>query len=488
MDANEAPMPVDAASEEIVETDIPARLDRLPWGRFHTMVVIGLGVTWMLDGLEVTLVGAIGGALKQDKMLALTDTQVGLGGSAYLVGAVLGALLFGYLTDLYGRQKLFFVTLGVYLAATALTSLSWSFWSFAFFRFFVGAGIGGEYAAVNSAIQELIPARVRGHTDLVINGSFWIGAALGALGSLVLLDAALAPPAYGWRSAFLIGAILGLPVFFLRFFIPESPRWLAMHGREGEAEKVMEDIERHFPEGREDRHRLKKMRMRRRSHTPQSEIFATLFKTYPLRAFVGLSLVTAQAFLYNAVFFTYALTLDDFYRVAPRDASWHLLALAISNFLGPLALGKLFDTLGRKVMIGSTYAISGLLMLVVGLLFALNMLTAAQQTAGWMLTFFFASAAAGSAYLTVSEIFPFEIRAMAIALFYAFGTAIGGVSGPVLFGALIGSGQRWDIFYGYALGAILMIGAGVIEWFFGISAEGKPLESVAPPLSLAKES
>ena len=297
----------------------------------------------------------------------------------------------------------------------------------------------------------------------------------------------LVPAAYGWRAAFLIGALLGLPVFFLRFFIPESPRWLAMHGREGEAEKVMEDIERHFPQGRQDRRTLKTIRMRRRSHTPLSEIFATLFKTYPLRTFVGLSLVAAQAFLYNAVFFTYALALDDFYGVAPRNASWHLLALAVSNFLGPLALGKLFDTLGRKLMIGSTYAISGLLMLGVGLLFALDLLTAAQQTAGWMLTFFFASAAAGSAYLTVSEIFPFEMRALAIALFYAFGTAIGGVSGPLLFGALIGGGQRWDLFGGYALGAVLMIGAGAVEWFFGISAEGKPLESVAPPLSLAAE-
>ena len=260
-----------------------------------------------------------------------------------------------------------------------------------------------------------------------------------------------------------------------------------MHGREAEAEKVMEDIERHFPEGREDRHTLKKIRLQRRSHTPLGEIFHTLFHVYPLRTFVGLSLVAAQAFLYNAVFFTYALTLDDFYGVTPRDSSWHLLALAVSNFLGPLALGKLFDTLGRKLMIGSTYAISGLLMLAVGALFALDLLTARQQTAGWMLTFFFASAAAGSAYLTVSEIFPFEMRALAIALFYAFGTALGGFSGPLLFGALIGGGQRWEVFCGYALGGALMIGAGAVEWFFGIAAEGKALESVAPPLTLVND-
>ena len=468
---------------EIVETDIPARLDRLPWGRFHTMVVIGLGVTWILDGLEVTLVGAIGGALKQDPMLALTDFQVGLTASAYLGGAVMGALFFGWATDIFGRQKLFFVTLGVYLVGTALTALSWNFTSFALFRLLVGAGIGGEYAAVNSAIQELIPARVRGQTDLAINGSFWVGAGFGALGTLILLDPAYIAPAYGWRAAFLIGAVLGLPIFFLRFFIPESPRWLAMHGREEEAEAVMERIEAHFPQGRRDRGGLKKLRLRRRSHTPLSEVFTTLFRVYPLRSFVGLSLVAAQAFLYNAVFFTYALTLGDFYGVSPRDSSWHLLALAMGNFIGPLALGRLFDTVGRKTMIAATYAISGLLILCVGALFALDLLTAAQQTAGWILTFFFASAAAGSAYLTVSEIFPMEMRALAIALFYAFGTLLGGLSGPLLFGALVGSGERGAVFGGYALSAILMIAAAVVEWKFGVAAERQPLEAVAPPLT-----
>jgi MFS family permease len=396
-------------------------------------------------------------------------------------------LLFGWLTDLYGRQKLFFVTLGVYLLGTAATALSWNFESFALFRLLVGAGIGGEYAAVNSAIQELIPARVRGHTDIVINGSFWIGAAIGALGTLVLLDPALVPAAYGWRAAFVIGAVLGLPIFFLRVFIPESPRWLAMHGRESEAESVMEKIEAHFPEGRNTRAGLKKMRLRRRSHTPLSEVFKTLFRVYPLRTFVGLSLVAAQAFVYNAVFFTYSLALGDFYGVTPRDSSWHLLALAVGNFLGPLALGRLFDTVGRKKMIAGTYVTAGALIFGVGALFALDLLTAAQQTGGWMLAFFFASAAAGSAYLTVSEIFPLEMRALAIALFYAFGTAIGGVSGPLLFGALIGGGQRWPVFGGYAFAAALMIAAGVIEGLFGIAAEGKSLEEVARPMTSADE-
>ncbi len=473
------------APEPIVETDIPARLDRLPWGPFHTMVVIGLGVTWILDGLEVTLAGAVGSALKQDHLLSFTDLEVGLLGSAYIAGAVLGALLFGWLTDRFGRKKLFFVTLGVYLAGTALTAFSWNFWSFAFFRFCVGAGIGGEYAAVNSAIQELIPARLRGHTDLVINGSFWIGAAIGAMATLVLLDPALVAPAHGWRSAFIIGALLGLPIFFMRFFIPESPRWLASHGREGEAEGVMEKIERHFPLPRAEREKLKKIRLRQRARTPFREIFATLFLASPRRTFVGVSLVASQAFLYNAIFFTYALALGDFYGVKPRDVSWHLLALAIGNFLGPLLLGRLFDTIGRKPMIAGTYAISGVLMLAVGLLFDRGVLTAGEQTACWMLTFFFASAAASSAYLTVGEIFPLEMRAMAIALFYAFGTALGGFSGPLVFGALIGDGRRIDIFYGYALGAALMIGAAAVEWRFGVAAERKPLEAVAHPLTEA---
>jgi MFS family permease len=469
----------------IIETDIPARLDRLPWGRFHTTIVLGLGVTWILDGLEVTLVGAIGGALKQDRLLALSDFEVGLAGSAYLAGAVMGALLFGWLTDIYGRKKLFFVTLGVYLCATAMSGLAWNFASFAFFRALVGAGIGGEYAAINSAIQEFMPARLRGQVDLIVNGSFWIGASIGALGALFLLDPAFVSPSHGWRAAFLIGAVLGLPIFLLRFAIPESPRWLVLHKRSREAEEVMEKIERVAAEPGQKTGDLPMLRLTGHAHTPLREMIATLIKVYPTRTFVGVTLIAAQAFLYNAVFFTYALTLANFYKESPKGASLHLLALAASNFLGPLALGRLFDTIGRKPMISATYAIAGVLSLGVGLMFVFGRLTAEQQTAGWMLTFFFASPAASSAYLTVGEIFPLEMRAMAIAIFYAFGTALGGFLGPALFGWLNSSGERLPLLLGYALGAALMIGAGAVEWFLGVAAEGKPLETIASPLSRA---
>jgi MFS family permease len=480
-------LPTDSENTEIIETDIPSRLDALPWGRFHTLVIVALGVTWILDGLEVTLAGAVASALKLPAALGLSNEQVGFSGSAYLGGAVIGALYFGWLTDRMGRKKLFFLTLGVYLLATAATAFSWNFWSFALCRVFVGAGIGGEYAAVNSTIQELIPARVRGWTDLVVNGSFWVGAALGAAGSLFLLDAGLIDPAYGWRAAFLMGALLGLFIFFLRILIPESPRWLIMHGRKEEAEAAMRSIEAHF--GRENpaaHSGLKTIKLRARLHTPMGDIFKTLFETYPRRTLVGLCLMASQAFLYNAVFFTYALILTDFYGVAPGSIGWHLLALAAGNFLGPLLLGHFFDSLGRKIMISATYAVSGLLLALVGWLFYRDLFSAETQTAGWMVLFFFASPAASSAYLTVSETFPIEMRALAIAIFYAVGTAIGGFIGPWLFGMLIGGGMRSGVFVGYLLGASLMIGAALVEWIWGLDAERKSLETVARPLTAAE--
>ncbi|MBI1868032.1 MAG: MFS transporter [Methylocystis sp.] len=469
----------------IVETDIPARLDALPWGRFHTLVVIALGVTWILDGLEVTLAGALSGALKQSSALGLTNAEVGLASSVYLIGAVLGAIFFGWLTDRLGRRKLFFVTLTVYLTATAATALSWDFWSFAVFRFLVGGGIGGEYTAINSTIQELIPARMRGWTDLVINGSFWIGAAIGAAGSIVLLDPAVIAPAIGWRSAFLIGAALGLLIFVMRLWIPESPRWLITHGRAQEAEAVLASIEDQF---RRRGHAIilidcPTAKLRARAHTPFSEIGRALFRTYRLRTLVGLSLMAAQAFLYNAIFFTYALILTDFYGVQASAVGWYLLAFAAGNFLGPLLLGRLFDTLGRKIMISSSYGLSGMLLAGVGYFFDRNLMSAELQTVAWMIVFFFASAAASSAYLTVSETFPLEIRALTIAAFYAIGTAVGGVAGPWLFGMLIESGSRSSVFLGYALGSVLMIGAALIEWRWGIAAERKPLEAVCRPLT-----
>ena len=471
----------------LVETAIPARLDRLRWGRFHTLVVIALGITWILDGLEVTLAGAVAGALKESPTLNLTNAEVGLASSSYLAGAVLGALLFGWLTDRLGRKRLFFVTLTVYLLATAATAFSWDFLSFALFRFLTGAGIGGEYTAIASTIQEFVPARYRGWTDLIINGSFWIGAALGAGASIVLLDPALLPPDLGWRAAFFIGSALGLFILVMRSWIPESPRWLMTHGRLEEAHNILDMIEdahrrrgHHLPD-----EELATFRLRSRRFTPLREVWQALFRTHRKRTLVGLSLMTAQAFFYNAIFFTYALVLTDFYDIEASQVGWYLLPFAAGNFLGPLLLGRLFDTVGRRPMIATTYALSGFLLAFTGALFAAGVLSATWQTVAWTIIFFFASAAASSAYLTVSETFPLEIRALAIAFFYALGTAIGGIGAPWLFGALIDTSSRVSLFGGYLLGAALMLTAALIAFRFGVAAERKPLEVVATPLSAA---
>jgi MFS family permease len=471
-----------AADTSIVDTDIPARLDRLPWGRFHTLVVAALGITWILDGLEVTLAGSLAGALKDSPALRFSNTDIGLASSAYLAGAVLGALFFGWLTDRLGRKTLFFITLTVYLTATAATAASWDIFSFALFRFITGAGIGGEYAAINSTIQELIPARVRGWTDLVINGSFWIGAAIGALGSLVVLDPALIDPEYGWRLAFLIGAALALIIFFMRLWIPESPRWLMTHGRAEEAQRVMAGIEARF-DSVPPTDNLPRVRLRARRSTPLREVAQTLFQRHRQRTFVGLSLMAAQAFFYNAIFFTYALILTDFYGVPSDHVGWYLLPFAVGNFLGPVMIGRLFDTRGRRPMIAFTYIVSGVLLAATGWLFVRDLITAETQTLCWMAIFFFASAAASSAYLTVSETFPLEIRALAIAFFYAVGTGLGGIVGPWLFGVLIDTGSRASVFGGYLLGAVLMILGGLVAWRWGVAAERKPLEMVARPLT-----
>jgi MFS family permease len=470
----------------VFSTNVPARLERLTWARFHTLVVIALGVTWILDGLEVTLAGSIAGALKESPALSFSDQDVGLAGSAYLIGAVAGALFFGWLTDRLGRKKLFFMTLAVYLVATAATGLSWNGATFFLFRFFTGAGIGGEYAAINSTIQELIPARYRGATDLAINGSFWIGAAIGALAAIVLLNPAVVNPEIGWRLAFLIGAAIGLFILFMRMWIPESPRWLVIHGRPEEAERIVKEIEERVLAGGgrlEPLDEKNVIRIRARTHTPFGEIFDVLIKKQVKRALVGLALMVAQAFLYNAIFFTYALVLTRFYGVASQSIGWYILPFAVTNFLGPVLLGPLFDSQGRRRMIALTYCLSGALLLAAGALFALDLLTAVTMTATWMAVFFFASPAASSAYLTVSETFPVEIRAMAIAVFYAIGTGIGGVIAPTLFGALVQSGARGGVFAGYAGAAALMIGAGIVAGLFAVKAERKPLEEVATPLS-----
>lgn len=465
-----------------VETDIPARLDSLPWSGFHTRVIAALGITWILDGLEVTLAGALSGALKESPVLKFTNTDIGIATSAYLAGAVLGAIGFGWLTDRIGRKKLFFVTLAVYLAATAATAFSWSLASFAFFRFLTGAGIGGEYTAINSTIQELVPARYRGRTDLIVNGSFWIGAAIGAVSAIVLLDPNVIDPEKGWRLAFLTGAGLGLIVFVMRFWIPESPRWLIIHGQPERALKIVNDIESSVvTEARGSP--LPKIKLKMRTHTPLREVAVTLFHTYRSRSLVGLSLMVAQAFFYNAIFFTYALVLTDFFAIPAANVGWYILPFAAGNFLGPLLLGSLFDTVGRRVMIALTYSVSGILLAVSGYLFSIGVLSAQTQTIAWMVIFFFASPAASAAYLTVSETFPLEIRALAIALFYAIGTGIGGIAGPMLFGVLIDTGSRDSVFVGYLLGSALMVAAALIAWRYCIDAECKSLEEVARPLA-----
>jgi MFS family permease len=469
-------------SATVIETDIPARLDALPFGRFHLLVIVALGITWILDGLEVTLAGTLSGELKQSAALGLSNAQIGLAGSAYLAGAVLGAFVFGWLTDRLGRKKLFTITLALYLAATAATGLSWSPWSFVLFRFLTGAGIGGEYTAINSTIQELIPARLRGWTDLLINGSFWIGAAMGAGGSIVLLDPTIINPALGWRLAFLIGAAIGLIILVMRIWIPESPRWLITHGFPQAAEKIVSGIEARFAVTRGAHERI---RLRARSYTPLREVAQTLFETYRQRTLIGLTLMTAQAFFYNAIFFTYALVLTEFYGIPAGDVGWYILPFAAGNVLGPILLGRLFDTVGRKIMIASTYALSGAMLTITAWLFSENLLTASSLTVAWMIVFFFASAAASSAYLTVSETFPLEIRALAIAFFYAIGTGVGGIAGPLLFGVLVNTGSRESVAAGYVLGAILMAVAALVEARWGVAAERKSLESLSRPLALA---
>jgi MFS family permease len=485
-DDSSVPSPVKQNNDRVIETSIPARLDNLRWSGFHTRVVLALGITWILDGLEVTLAGALSGALKESPTLRFSNLDVGFANSAYLAGAVLGALGFGWLTDRIGRKKLFFITLAVYLTATAATALSWSVGSYALFRFLTGAGIGGEYTAINSTIQELVPARYRGWTDLVINGSFWIGAAIGAVSSIVLLDAALIGPDLGWRLAYLTGACLGLVVFVMRMWIPESPRWLMIHGRPDEAHRIVDEIERSSTGQVQDQQEFPKIRLRMRSHTPLGEVARTLFSVYRQRSLVGLVLMVAQAFFYNAIFFTFALVLTDFFAIPASHVGWYILPFAAGNFLGPLLLGRLFDTLGRRAMITLTYGASGILLALSGYLFSIGVLSAQTQTIAWMVIFFFASPAASAAYLTVSETFPLEVRALAIALFYAIGTGIGGVAGPALFGALIDTGSRNSVFAGYLLGSALMVAAAAIAWRYAIAAERKSLESVARPLAFVE--
>jgi len=448
------------------------------------MVVISLGITWLLDGLEGNLSGALAGILQRPDTLGLTDAQMGLSGSIYLFGSVTGALVFGYLTDRLGRKKLFSVTLMLYLGATAATAFSWDFTSFALFRALTGAGIGGEYAAINSAIDELIPGRVRGHADLAINSSFWVGSALGSGAALLLLNNAWLSPSFSWRFAFGIGAIVGLAVLTMRRHVPESPRWLMVHGEPADAERIVGEIERQVcPDPSRLPPAKGTIRLRRRHQVPWREIWRAMAHQHRKRSVLGFTLMVTQAFFYNAVLFTYGLVLLRYYHVPAQRLPVYLIPLALGNFLGPPLIGRLFDTVGRRPMIAATYILSGVLLAVTSWMFREGMLTAFTQAVSWCVIFFVASAAASSAYLTVSEIFPLEIRAIAIALFYVCGTFAGGVFGPALFGYLVGTGSRELLFRGYLAGAGAMILGGVVEALVGVDAERKSLEEIAQPLA-----
>jgi MFS family permease len=471
-----------------IETNIPARLDRLPWAKFHWLVVIGLGTVWILDGLEVTIVGAIAPRLTESGSgIAITTAQIGTAAAVYVAGACAGALFFGQLTDRFGRKKLFLLTLGVYIIATLATAASWTAWFFFLCRFFTGAGIGGEYAAINSAIDELIPARVRGRVDLIINGSYWVGAAAGSAISILLLDKALLSADVGWRLAFLLGAIIGLGVLFVRRNVPESPRWLFIHGREEEAETIVRDIEKAV-ESETEEHLEKPddtITVRQREKIPFREIAKTAFKRYPRRAMLGLALFIGQAFLYNGVTFNLGTLYSTFFGVSSSFVPVFLIVFAVGNFLGPLLLGRLFDTVGRKPMIAGTYLGSAVVAAIMAVLFTGHSLGASAWTfqAFIFATFFLASAGASAAYLTVSEIFPMETRALAIAFFYAVGTGIGGIIGPLLFANMIASGDRGEVATAFLIGAAVMAVGGIIELMFGVKAEQVPLEDIAKPLT-----
>jgi MFS family permease len=469
---------------QIITTDIPARLDRLPWSKWHVLVVVALGITWLLDGLESNLAGALAGILKRPETLGLTDAQIGLGSSLYLLGAVAGALVFGYATDRLGRKRLFYITLLLYLSATAATGLSWNFASFTVFRVLTGAGIGGEYAAVNSAVDELIPARVRGHVDLLVNATFWIGSALGSGASLILLRPGLFRVDLGWRFAFLIGAVTGLIILAMRRFVPESPRWLMIHRGTAEAEKIVAEIESKVVD---DPRKLPPvegtLRLRVQEKTPLSEIWRSIAHDNRSRSILGFCLMVTQAFFYNAVLFTYGLVLLRYYHVPGEELGLYLVPLALGNLFGPILIGRLFDTVGRKKMIAGTYILSGVLLAISSVLFLEGKLTVATQTIAWSVTFFVASSAASSAYLTVSEVFPLEIRALAIAIFYSCGTFAGGVFGPALYGYIVGTGSRTLLFWGYIAGAVLIACGGIAEILLGVDAERKSLESIAAPLA-----
>ena len=471
----------DTARGAWVATDVPGRLDALAWSRWHQRMVLALGITWILDGLEASLVANVAPTLRHPDALGLSATEIGIANSVYLVGQVVGALCFGHLTDRFGRKRLFLVTLAIYLGATAASGLAPSYGVFLGFRFLAGSGIGGEYSAINSAIDELVPARLRGTVDLAINGSYWVGVALGAGVTLIVLDTRLFAVGIGWRLAFGLGAVLGLFIMVVRRHLPESPRWLLSHGYVQQAIAVVEHIEAQVYgpgwSARTQMTTVKVVDVQVTGAVGLRYLAHTLLRRYPRRTILGLSLMLAQAFLYNSIFFSYGLILERFHGVAPDRVGLYIVPFAIGNFLGPLLLGPLFDRWGRRAMIPLTYALSGVLLLATGSLFVAGALNAVTQTLAWMLVFFVASAAASSAYLTVSELFPVELRGMAIAVFYAFAT-LAGASAPAIFGAIVDTGDPQRLFAGYCLAAAMMLAAAVVGRVYGVDAEGRSLEEL----------
>jgi MFS family permease len=484
----------DANAGGTVATLIPARIDRLPWSPFHTRMVVALGVAWVLDGLEITVASSVSGVLSTPEALNLSSTAVGAVATVYLAGEVVGALVFGRLSDALGRKRLFLITLALYMIGSGLTALTagssvgWVVFLFAT-RFIAGMGIGGEYAAINSAIDELIPARYRGRVDVAVNGTYWAGAILGTLGTLIFLHAI--SPGIGWRIGFLLGPVLGLAILLVRRNLPESPRWQIMHGRAAEAESSISQIEREVEAAGQPLPPVdpsKEIEVAPATRVGYGTLVRTLFRDYPRRSVLGASLMISQSFLYNAIFFTYTLVLTKFYGVNASAAPWYLLAFAAGNLLGPLTLGRLFDTVGRKAMISGTYFVSGGLLILTAFLFNAGVLNAGTQTVLWVAIFFFASAGASSAYLTVSEIFPLEVRAQAIAVFFAIAQCFGAL-GPVLYGNLIGDGSDpFRLYVGYLIGGGIMIAGGLVEVAFGVRAERASLEDIARPLSLVRSS
>ena len=467
-----------------VKSLVPARMDRLPWTRFHWSVVVGLGVSWILDGLEVQLV-SVGGFAGTFHM---SPGEVGFTGTIYLIGQVIGALFFGRLTDRLGRKKLFILTLAIYLLGSGIAGLAPAVWFLWLFRFVAGLGIGGEYTAINSAIDELIPSKYRGRVDIAVNGTYWAGAGLGAFANLYLTDPTVISQNWGWRIAFFIGPVLGLVIIYLRRHIPESPRWLMTHGRTDEANQTVDDIEaRIVAEGRTlpEVPQEKAISVVEKPPIPFGELVGIFVKKYPRRTILGFTMMVTQSFLYNAIFFTYALVLENFYGIAKDHTGYYFFPFAIGNLVGPLVLGPLFDTVGRRRMIFSTYGIAGVVLAISAGLFHAGALNATTQTVFWCVSFFFASAGASAAYLTVSEIFPLELRGQAISYFFAISQGAGSLA-PTIYGLMIGDGSsRGPLSFGYYLGAAIMLIGGIVALVFGIDAEGQSLEDIADPLSKA---